>query len=85
MKDLASHIMDIVQNSVRANAQNIEITVEEHWSDDLLTITVKDDGDGMDEETLQRVRDPFLPAVQSVKSDSASRYFNKTQSVQGVH
>ena len=60
MKDLASHIMDIVQNSVRANAQNIEITVEEHWSDDLLTITVKDDGDGMDEETLQRVRDPFF-------------------------
>ena len=60
MKDLASHIMDIVQNSVRANAQNIEITIEEHLSGDLLKITVKDDGDGMDEETLKRVRDPFF-------------------------
>ncbi len=57
MKDLSMHIMDIVQNSVRAKAANVElsIVIEEQW----LTISVKDDGTGMDEETLKSVSDPF--------------------------
>ncbi len=51
------HIMDIVQNSVRAKASNIilSIVVDDPW----LTIRVKDDGTGMDKETLEKVRDPF--------------------------
>ncbi|MBR8534139.1 sensor histidine kinase [Carboxylicivirga sediminis] len=57
MKDLSMHIMDIVQNSVRAKAENITLSIvtDEYW----LTIKVQDDGKGMDEVTLQKVRDPF--------------------------
>ncbi|MDR1755619.1 MAG: ATP-binding protein [Culturomica sp.] len=59
MKDLSSHILDIVQNSIRANARRIGIELEEDLLRDRLTVRIEDDGDGMDEETLRRVRDPF--------------------------
>lgn len=60
MKDLASHIMDITQNSVRAKASEIEIVIDENLTEDRLSITIQDNGCGMDEETLKRVRDPFF-------------------------
>lgn len=57
MKDLSMHIMDIVQNSVRAKAENVKLSIvlEEKW----LTIRVEDDGTGMNQETLDKVTDPF--------------------------
>lgn len=60
MKDLASHILDIAQNSVRAEARQIEIRIHEDPGKDLFAIEIKDDGCGMDADTLQRVRDPFF-------------------------
>lgn len=60
MKDLASHIMDIVQNSIRAEANRIEITLAEDPAKDLFCIEIGDNGFGMDAETLSRVRDPFF-------------------------
>lgn len=60
MKDLASHIMDIVQNSIRAQAGEIVIRISENHSDDRFIIEVSDNGTGMDEATLSRVRDPFF-------------------------
>lgn len=60
MKDLASHIMDIVQNSIRANATKIVIKVTENHERDCFIIEIQDNGCGMDAETLSRVRDPFF-------------------------
>lgn len=60
MKDLASHIMDIAQNSVRAKASEIEIVIEGHLDENRLSILIRDNGCGMDEATLKRVRDPFF-------------------------
>lgn len=60
MKDLSSHIMDIVQNSVRAEATRIEIRIEENLEKDTFSILISDNGCGMDEATLKRVRDPFF-------------------------
>lgn len=59
MQDLSAHIMDIAQNSVRANASRIEIDVEEHLLQDSYSITIRDNGCGMDAETLGKVTDPF--------------------------
>ena len=59
MKELSLHILDIVQNSIKAEAKNIAIDIEENSATDTLTITVTDDGCGMSEEFLARVRDPF--------------------------
>lgn len=59
MKELSLHILDIAQNSVKANASLIQISIEEDTAADTLRITVADNGCGMDKELLQRVRDPF--------------------------
>ncbi|HSV32247.1 MAG TPA: ATP-binding protein [Atribacteraceae bacterium] len=60
MKELALHILDIAENSVRAQARTIRITVREDSALDLLEIIIQDDGAGMDEETLHAARDPFF-------------------------
>lgn len=60
MKELSLHILDIVQNSITANAKLITITIAEDVPADTLTITIGDNGKGMSEELLARVRDPFV-------------------------
>ncbi len=60
MKELSLHILDIAENSVNAGASNIEITVLENINKDKLTIIIKDNGKGMDAETVQHITDPFI-------------------------
>lgn len=59
MKDLSLHILDIVQNSIRAKASLIGIKITEQPSNNQLNITINDDGTGMDKEQLQQAIDPF--------------------------
>lgn len=59
MKDLSLHILDIVQNSIRAKATLIGIEIAEHPNENQLIITITDDGTGMSQEQLQRAIDPF--------------------------
>ena len=59
MEDLSLHILDIAENSISASAKRIEIRIDEDEAKDLLTIEIKDDGKGMDEQILQKVLDPF--------------------------
>ncbi len=58
MKDLAMHIMDIAENSVRAGAG--EILVSLAYSQDVLDFTIRDNGRGMDQEMVKRVTDPYV-------------------------
>ena len=60
MKELSLHILDIAENSVNAGASTVEITVLENINKDKLTIIIKDDGKGMDAETVKRITDPFV-------------------------
>ena len=59
MKEIALHLLDIVQNSVRAGASwvNISFTLA---ADKLLTMTVEDNGCGMTPEFLAEVKSPFV-------------------------
>ena len=59
MKELSLHILDIAKNSVKAKASLIEIIVIEDEEKNFLSIGINDNGSGMTEEFLQRVRDPF--------------------------
>jgi len=59
MLTLAAHILDIVENSTRAGAKLVKISIDENSSRDLLSIQISDDGCGMSGEVLQKVQDPF--------------------------
>ncbi|MEN6469054.1 MAG: sensor histidine kinase [Smithella sp.] len=59
MLTLADHILDIAENSVRAGAKLIEISIDEDSNTDLLTLEIKDDGHGMSQEALHKALDPF--------------------------
>lgn len=60
MTDLAMHMMDIAQNSLRAGAQNVGIDIEARSDDRTFTFRVTDDGKGMSRETVERLVDPFF-------------------------
>lgn len=59
MREIALHLLDVTENSVSAGAKTIQIDVREDLEDDRLTVTVEDDGKGMDAETVARITDPF--------------------------
>lgn len=60
MEDLSLHILDVVENSIRANARNVKISLIENPVDDLLILEIGDDGEGMDEATERQCLDPFF-------------------------
>ena len=67
MKNLAEHILDIVQNSLRAEATLIEIIVEENKTDDFCKVQITDNGCGMNEEQLKQAANPFFTSRKTRK------------------
>lgn len=59
MQDISLHLLDIIENSVRAQALNIDLIITIDQPQNRLEITIEDDGCGMDEETLKAAQDPF--------------------------
>ncbi len=60
MTEISLNILDVAENSVRAGAKLIEITVDIQTAKDSMIITIKDDGCGMSEEQVSKVIDPFF-------------------------
>jgi len=60
VEDISLHILDIVENSIAVSASRVEITVVEDMEKDLLLVEIKDNGQGMSEERLEKVLDPFF-------------------------
>lgn len=59
MIELALHILDIAENSLRAEASLVEISVVEDLVRDRLIITISDNGHGMTPAEVERAMDPF--------------------------
>ncbi len=59
MLELALHILDIVENSVRAGATRVRIVIREITAKDLFLMRITDNGSGMTPEDRQRALDPF--------------------------
>lgn len=57
MKELSLNILDIARNSIEAEADLIEITIEE--TEETLILKVKDNGIGMSEEIAAAAQSPF--------------------------
>jgi anti-sigma regulatory factor (Ser/Thr protein kinase) len=60
MKELALNILDIVQNSIRAEADLIRIEIRESEQHNLYQIIITDNGNGIPDEILEQVTDPFV-------------------------
>ncbi|MDI6783892.1 MAG: ATP-binding protein [bacterium] len=59
MEELSLHILDIVENSMRAGATRIEIRIQADPDQDTFIVEVNDNGIGMDAEELTRATEPF--------------------------
>lgn len=59
MRDICMHILDLTQNSVDAAAHNVRIVLEELSQDNLMRLTIEDDGCGMSAEMLRKLTSPF--------------------------
>lgn len=57
MRELSLHILDILTNSIRAEAKNVKLDVT--VKNNIIAITIVDDGKGMSEEFVRKVVDPF--------------------------
>ncbi len=60
MEDISLHILDIAENSIEAGATMIKIEINISKNDDRLILSISDNGRGMDEETINMVKDPFF-------------------------
>lgn len=67
MKTLSDHILDILQNSIGANATLIKIRIEEDKKSDLCLLKINDNGCGMDEETVTKATNPFFTSRKTRK------------------
>ncbi|MGM0420683.1 MAG: ATP-binding protein [Bacillota bacterium] len=59
MKDLSLHILDLADNSFAAGADRLVIKLNEQPQLDYLTLTMVDNGRGMDENKIKAAVDPF--------------------------
>ena len=57
MRDLSLHLMDIIENSIAAQASVVQIELDD--KDGMLTVIVHDNGKGMDNRTKAKAEDPF--------------------------
>ena len=59
MKELSYHILDIANNSIRANATQLSIHIEENTKENLLVIYISDNGKGIPDNIFKDIKNPF--------------------------
>lgn len=59
MRDLCMHIIDLVQNSVDADSKQVYLTLEENLFNNILSLTIEDNGRGIPPEILANLTNPF--------------------------
>ena len=67
MTEISLHILDIVHNSIRANAKKINISITEDLKEDKYLLKIVDDGTGISASTLKHVTDPFTTSRKTRK------------------
>ena len=59
MQELSMNILDVAQNSIRAGASQIEISLSIDSTENLLSLIIRDNGCGMSESEIKHASDPF--------------------------
>ena len=83
MPEISLNILDVAENSVRANASLIRIQLEYNTKESTLTIIISDDGCGMDEETVSRVTDPFYTSRKTRDVGLGVPFFKQAAEITG--
>ena len=83
MQELSLNVLDVAENSVRANASLVEITVEEDTAADRLAIVIRDNGKGMTPEQVQTVIDPFYTTRTTRKVGLGVPFFRMAAQLSG--
>lgn len=60
MRTLCDHVFDLVQNSVTAGAERIDLVVEENVPENSVVIIITDDGRGIRPEHISKIKDTFF-------------------------
>lgn len=60
MTEISLNVLDVAENSTKAGASLVSISVDADFESDRLAISIDDDGCGMTKEQLERVTDPFF-------------------------
>lgn len=67
MQELSLHVLDLLENAVRAGATRIAVTVEQDADRDVLALDVEDDGPGLPVPPEQAL-DPFFTTKERKKT-----------------
>ncbi|HPE87466.1 MAG: ATP-binding protein [Bacteroidia bacterium] len=85
MKEICENIIDIVNNSIRAEANFIRIDIQENEARDLLTLAITDNGKGMDRVTLDTIADPFYTTKKGKKTGMGTSLLKYHAELTGGH
>ena len=83
MPEISLNILDVAENSTRAQASRVEISVEVDTEADTLTITIADDGCGMTPEQVEQVTDPFFTTRTTRKVGLGVSFFKLAAELSG--
>lgn len=85
MRDISLHILDIVENSIRANSSLVRIDMSVDKAKNDLFIVIDDNGSGMSKEMLERVKSPFTTSRTTRKVGLGIPLFVASCEITGGH
>lgn len=77
MRELSLHILDLIENSIRAGASVISVTVDEKEVEDTLEIVVEDNGRGLS-VPAETAMDPFYTTKNGKRTGLGLSLFRAT-------
>ncbi len=83
LPEISLNILDIAQNSIRAEASLIEISVLADREADTLTVVINDNGCGMTAEQIAQVEDPFFTTRSTRKIGLGVPFFRMAALITG--
>lgn len=84
-RDLCQHILDIYENSAKAGADLVKVAIIEDFKKDQLSITLEDNGRGMDAKMVQRISDPWVTTRTTRKVGLGIPFLHQTAEMCGGH
>jgi hypothetical protein len=83
MPEISLNVLDVAENSTRAKASLVTITVTADTAADTLTIVIADDGCGMTPEQVSQVTDPFFTTRKTRKVGLGVPFFKLAAEMSG--